>query len=112
MQDLQVLYPKNRGSLGIRELNLRLEEELNPLRADQPVVEKFGWRFRPGDKVIQWLGSLGATILSFLPRSSDNSMVHSLRGTGAELTLSSTNPGGAIAPPGRGRRAEDRRLSL
>jgi exodeoxyribonuclease V alpha subunit len=53
IRDIQVLCPMNRGSLGIRELNLRLQEELNPLRPDQPVVEKFGWRFRPGDKVIQ-----------------------------------------------------------
>jgi exodeoxyribonuclease V alpha subunit len=26
---------------------------LNPARADEPVVEKFGWQFRPRDKVIQ-----------------------------------------------------------
>jgi exodeoxyribonuclease V alpha subunit len=43
----------NRGSLGIRELNVRLQTELNPTRADEPVVEKFGWQFRPRDKVIQ-----------------------------------------------------------
>ena len=43
----------NRGSLGIRELNVRLQNELNPARADEPVVEKFGWQFRPRDKVIQ-----------------------------------------------------------
>ena len=43
----------NRGSLGIRELNGRLQNELNPARADEPVVEKFGWQFRPRDKVIQ-----------------------------------------------------------
>jgi exodeoxyribonuclease V alpha subunit len=43
----------NRGSLGIRELNVRLQNELNPGRADEPLVEKFGWQFRPRDKVIQ-----------------------------------------------------------
>jgi hypothetical protein len=43
----------NRGSLGIRELNVRLQNELNPARADEPVVEKFGWQFRVRDKVIQ-----------------------------------------------------------
>jgi len=51
--DLQVLCPMNRGSLGIRELNVRLQTELNPPRADEPSVEKFGWRFRVRDKVIQ-----------------------------------------------------------
>jgi exodeoxyribonuclease V alpha subunit len=42
-----------RGSLGVRELNVRLQNELNPARADEPMVEKFGWQFRPRDKVIQ-----------------------------------------------------------
>ncbi len=53
IRDIQVLCPMNRGSLGIRELNVRLQNELNPVRADEPVVEKFGWQFRPRDKVIQ-----------------------------------------------------------
>jgi len=53
IRDVQVLCPMNRGSLGIRELNVRLQNELNPARADEPVVEKFGWQFRPRDKVIQ-----------------------------------------------------------
>ena len=53
IQDIQVLCPMNRGSLGIRELNLRLQAELNPPRPDEPMVEKFGWKFRIRDKVIQ-----------------------------------------------------------
>lgn len=53
IRDVQVLCPMNRGSLGIRELNVRLQDELNPARADEPSVEKFGWQFRPWDKVIQ-----------------------------------------------------------
>ncbi len=53
IRDIQMLCPMNRGSLGIRELNVRLQAELNPARADEPVVEKFGWQFRPRDKVIQ-----------------------------------------------------------
>jgi len=53
IRDVQVLSPMNRGSLGVRELNQRLQAELNPARADEPVVEKFGWRFHPRDKVIQ-----------------------------------------------------------
>ncbi len=43
----------NRGSLGIRELNARLQDELNPRRTTEPFVEKFGWQFRIRDKVIQ-----------------------------------------------------------
>ena len=53
IRDIQVLCPMNRGSLGIRELNHRLQAELNPARGDEPVVEKFGWHFRARDKVIQ-----------------------------------------------------------
>ena len=53
IRDIQVLCPMNRGSLGTRELNLRLQNELNPARAGEPAVEKFGWHFRVGDKVIQ-----------------------------------------------------------
>jgi exodeoxyribonuclease V alpha subunit len=53
IRDIQVLCPMNRGSLGIRELNVRLQAELNPARAEEPVVEKFGWQFRVRDKVIQ-----------------------------------------------------------
>ena len=53
IRDVQVLCPMNRGSLGIRELNLRLQAELNPPRTDEPMVEKFGWKFRTRDKVIQ-----------------------------------------------------------
>jgi exodeoxyribonuclease V alpha subunit len=53
IRDIQVLCPMNRGSLGIRELNLKLQGELNPARPEEPVVEKFGWQFRVRDKVIQ-----------------------------------------------------------
>ena len=53
IRDVQVLAPMNRGSLGIRELNARLQDTLNPARANEPHVEKFGWQFRVRDKVIQ-----------------------------------------------------------
>ncbi len=53
IRDIQVLCPMNRGSLGIRELNGQLQQQLNPARADEPSVEKFGWQFRLRDKVIQ-----------------------------------------------------------
>jgi len=53
IRDIQVLCPMNRGSLGIRELNVRLQNELNPARTNEPSVEKFGWQFHLRDKVIQ-----------------------------------------------------------
>jgi len=53
IRDVQVLSPMNRGSLGIRELNSRLQSELNPPRPEEPFVDKFGLQFRLRDKVIQ-----------------------------------------------------------
>ena len=51
VRDVQVLCPMNRGSLGARTLNLDLQRVLNP---PGPVrVERFGWMFGPGDKVMQ-----------------------------------------------------------
>jgi exodeoxyribonuclease V alpha subunit len=53
IRDVQVLSPMHRGLLGVRELNLRLQTELNAARPDQEAVQKFGWQFKVGDKVIQ-----------------------------------------------------------
>jgi exodeoxyribonuclease V alpha subunit len=50
--DIQVLTPMNRSELGSRHLNARLQEVLNPLRSDV-VVERYGWTYRLGDKVLQ-----------------------------------------------------------
>lgn len=50
--DIQVLAPMNRSQLGARNLNLVLQEALNPSTGG-PEVERFGWTFRIGDRVIQ-----------------------------------------------------------
>ena len=42
----------NRGGLGARTLNVALQAALNPAEG-QPQVERFGWTYRPGDKVMQ-----------------------------------------------------------
>jgi exodeoxyribonuclease V alpha subunit len=49
--EVQVLCPMARGGCGSRSLNLELQQLLNPDPAEQ--VERFGWRFAPGDKVMQ-----------------------------------------------------------
>jgi exodeoxyribonuclease V alpha subunit len=41
----------NRGGAGARSLNIELQAVLNPSREDK--VERFGWTFAPGDKVMQ-----------------------------------------------------------
>jgi len=53
LRDVQVLAPMNRGTLGVRNLNVRLQAALNPARADGMEVERFGVTYRAGDKVIQ-----------------------------------------------------------
>ncbi len=53
MRDIQVLCPMNRGSLGVRELNVALQNALNPDRDGLASVSRFGWHFRKGDRVMQ-----------------------------------------------------------
>lgn len=53
VRDVQVLCPTNRGPIGARALNGTLQTALNPARPGDPLAEKFGWQFRPRDKVIQ-----------------------------------------------------------
>ena len=51
LKDIQVLCPMNRGVLGARNLNHELQRILNP---NPPAfVERFGWRFSPGDRVME-----------------------------------------------------------
>jgi hypothetical protein len=50
----------NRGGVGARSLNIELQAALNP--AGDRKVERFGWTFAPGDKVMR--RSLSATEIS------------------------------------------------
>ena len=51
LKDIQVLCPMNRGVLGARNLNHELQQVLNPNPSG--FVERFGWRFSPGDRVME-----------------------------------------------------------
>jgi exodeoxyribonuclease V alpha subunit len=51
IRDIQVLCPMNRGGLGARSLNIELQNALNP--PGEIRIERFGWTFCPGDKVMQ-----------------------------------------------------------
>jgi exodeoxyribonuclease V alpha subunit len=51
IRDVQVLCPMNRGGLGARSLNIELQKALNP--PGEARVERFGWIYGPGDKVMQ-----------------------------------------------------------
>ena len=41
----------NRGGLGARSLNIEWQNTLNP--PGEARIERFGWTFCPGDKVMQ-----------------------------------------------------------
>ncbi|MGR3594029.1 MAG: SF1B family DNA helicase RecD2 [Limimaricola soesokkakensis] len=51
IRDVQVLCPMNRGGVGARSLNIELQAALNPTAGSK--IERFGWTFAPGDKVMQ-----------------------------------------------------------
>src|SRR5215470_15213624 len=51
IRSIQLLCPMNRGGVGARSLNIALQAALNP--AGDRKVERFGWTFAPGDKVMQ-----------------------------------------------------------
>ena len=53
IRDIQVLTPMHRGVLGARNLNQVLQATLNPLRNGDPEIERFGYVYRVGDKVLQ-----------------------------------------------------------
>jgi exodeoxyribonuclease V alpha subunit len=52
MRDIQILSPMHNSELGVRNLNLVLQESLNPRRG-QAELQRFGWSFRVGDRVLQ-----------------------------------------------------------
>ena len=53
IEEIQILSPMHRGSLGIKELNARLQGSLNPRSEYRDEFQAYGNLFRVGDKVIQ-----------------------------------------------------------
>ncbi len=52
-RDVQVLTPMHRSALGAEALNQHLQNVLNPPAPTKAEIERFGWKFRVGDKVLQ-----------------------------------------------------------
>ena len=50
---VQVLTPMNGGVLGSRNLNTLLQRTLNPPKKDSKEINRYGFSFREGDKVMQ-----------------------------------------------------------
>ena len=49
-EDIQILTPMQKGELGARNLNLVLQQAVNP---EGDYIQRYGWKFRAGDKVMQ-----------------------------------------------------------
>ena len=62
--DIQVLTPMNRGLLGARNLNQVLQAKLNPVREGQPTVDRFGYTYRIGDRVLQTENNYGKDVFN------------------------------------------------
>jgi exodeoxyribonuclease V alpha subunit len=52
IRDIQMM-PHESAFTGVREMDLSFQAELNPARADEPIVEKFGWTFRSRDNLLR-----------------------------------------------------------
>jgi len=61
VDEIQVLSPMQRGVLGCRNLNAVLQEALNPTG---PAIERYGWTFRVGDKVMQMVNDYGKDVFN------------------------------------------------
>jgi exodeoxyribonuclease V alpha subunit len=80
IRDVQVLCPMNRGGLGARALNLALQQALNP--PGELRVERFGWIFAPGDKVMQVANDYDREVFN-----GDLGVIRSLDREDSELTV-------------------------
>jgi exodeoxyribonuclease V alpha subunit len=78
-EDIQVLTPMQRGILGNRNLNTTLQASLNP---SGPFVERFGWTFRIGDKVMQMVNNYDKDVFN-----GDIGRIKSLNPEDQELTV-------------------------
>ena len=61
LTDIQVLVPMNKGTLGVRNLNMVLQERLNP---NQNGITSMGINFREGDKIIQTINNYNKDIFN------------------------------------------------
>jgi exodeoxyribonuclease V alpha subunit len=51
INDIQVLSPMQQGGSGAYSFNIELQKALNP--PNEHTIEKYGWKFSAGDKVMQ-----------------------------------------------------------
>jgi exodeoxyribonuclease V alpha subunit len=80
IQDIQVLCPMNRGDTGARNLNQLLQQALNPPQSN--AIERFGWKFGPGDKVMQMANNYDKEVFN-----GDIGRIVTIRPDDQELTI-------------------------
>jgi len=93
VHDIQVLCPMTRGAVGSRSLNIDLQAALNP--AGDRKVERFGWTFAPGDKVMQIENDYDKEVYSCHPGP-----YAALRHAAAQPALHRRDPRQAAGRPG------------
>jgi exodeoxyribonuclease V alpha subunit len=87
---VQVLCPMARGGCGSRSLKIERQKLLNPDPAEQ--VERFGWRFAPGDKVMQIANDYEKEVFN-----GDVATIDAIDADNSELSvLFSTSEAGAV----------------
>lgn len=52
-KDVQILAPMNVNELGVNQLNIHLQQALNPPKPNLPQIDRFGRTYRLADKVLQ-----------------------------------------------------------
>lgn len=82
VRDIQILTPMNKGELGNDQLNLELQELLNPQNGDKAHYKKRAISFRPGDKVIQVVNNYELSVFN-----GDIGFVRHLNSGGAKLIV-------------------------
>jgi len=78
-EDVQVLCPMQKGELGARNLNVKLQEALNPSGEE---VSRFGWIFRAGDRVMQMVNDYEKNVFN-----GDIGRIAAVDGREQELTV-------------------------
>ncbi len=80
IRDIQVLCPMNNGPTGTRALNADLQSILNPLSDEK--IERAGWSYSPGDKVMQVANDYDKDIFN-----GDTGIIESLKDQGKSLVV-------------------------
>ncbi len=82
VRDIQILTPMNKGELGNDQLNIELQDLLNPAGSDSLQFKKRSLTFRTGDKVIQVVNNYELSVFN-----GDIGFVRHINSGGAKLIV-------------------------